>query len=245
MTSRSRRLDSGLTLLEVLAAAMIFAMVMTVLIGTSSTAVHSVGVSSRRLEANLLADAVLADLEIQMKQGYAPDPSELPTQHEDFAVLATRIDVLGDAGGAPGGVLAGLGGSSGDITSMLATGLPEVGTYLRQYDIEVSWIEQDGTHSVRRTTFAYDWDLATEELGDLFASAAGGGSSTGLGSDSDSDDRDASGGSNDRDAGDGLRGATDAEKAFYREQQKNRPCRDGHNASNSAACDIPGSVLRR
>ena len=54
----TRARQAGLTLLEVLAAAMIFAMVMTVLIGTSSSAVHRVGMSARRLEANTVADGV-------------------------------------------------------------------------------------------------------------------------------------------------------------------------------------------
>ena len=62
--TRSERREAGLTLLEVLAAAMIFAMVMTVLIGTSSNAVHHVGVSARRLEAGLVADNLLSDLEM-------------------------------------------------------------------------------------------------------------------------------------------------------------------------------------
>jgi len=164
------RRKAGLTLLEVLAAAMIFAMVMTVLIGTSSTAVHNVGQSARRLEANLLADEILADLEIQMKQGYAPEVSELPTESEDFAIQTTRTDVIpGDPNASPASALQALAGSTGDITAMLATGLPEVGAYLRQYDIEVSWVEQEGTQTVRRTTFAYDWDLAAAELPELFA----------------------------------------------------------------------------
>ena len=69
----SRHRELGLSLLEVLAAAMIFAMVMTVLISTSSTAVYHIGASVRRLEASMLADRILADLEIEMKQGIAPE----------------------------------------------------------------------------------------------------------------------------------------------------------------------------
>jgi len=46
------RSECGLTLLEVLAAFLIFAMVFTVLVGTSQTAVHSQGLAARRLEAN-------------------------------------------------------------------------------------------------------------------------------------------------------------------------------------------------
>jgi len=83
---RTRRGEFGLTLLEVLAAAMIFAMVMTVLISTSSTAVHNVGVSARRLEANLVAEEMLADLEIQMKQGIAPEIDENELTRDPYAM---------------------------------------------------------------------------------------------------------------------------------------------------------------
>ncbi len=164
--------ESGLTLLEVLASAMIFAMVMTVLIGTSSTAVHNVGMSARRLEANLIADEILADLEIQMKRGIAPEISDSEPDREFFAVQTTRADLVTTEPAAPD--------EGDDITSMLSHGLPEVAKHLKQYDIEVSWIEQSGTHSVTRTTFAYDWELAAVEFAGLFARPDGTGGASGI-----------------------------------------------------------------
>jgi Tfp pilus assembly protein PilV len=162
----NRQLDRGergLTLLEVLAAAMIFALVMTVLISTSSTAVHNVGVSARRLEANLVADELLADLEIQMKQGIAPVIEENETTRDQYAIRVFRTEIVQDQTSADSG------GTQFSVASMLGAELPEVAKHLKQYDIEVSWFEQNGPQRVTRTTFAFDWQTAAIEYSDLFA----------------------------------------------------------------------------
>jgi len=193
----TRRKELGLTLLEVLAAAMIFAMVMTVLIGTSSTAVHNVGVSARRLEANLVADEMLADLEIQMKQGFAPEVDENESTRDQYSILVIRTDLFQESDAAE----ANSGGTAGAIASLLGSDLPEVAKHLKQYDIEVSWIEQNGPQTVSRTTFAFDWETAAIEFGDLFARsnrAGGGTEQSGDGSD---------GGAGGATGGDGAEGA--------------------------------------
>jgi hypothetical protein len=160
---RFRRGELGLTLLEVLAAAMIFAMVMTVLISTSSTAVHNVGVSARRLEANLVADEFLADLEIQMKQGIAPVIEENETTRDQYAIRVFRTEIVPDQAAADSG------GTQLSVASMFGAKLPEVAKHLKQYDIEVSWFEQNGPQRVTRTSFAFDWQTAAIEYSDLFA----------------------------------------------------------------------------
>jgi hypothetical protein len=180
--------EVGLTLLEVLAAAMIFSMVMTVLVGTSSTAVHNMGMSARRLEANLVADELLADLEIQMKQGFAPEIDEGEFEREQYSIRMRRTDLVPDAGAGPAGALGDLGDAGLGISSMLGSELPEVAQYLKQYDIEVSWIEQDGPQSVTRTTFAFDWQTAALEHSDLFAHAGSTGGNVGGGDDENPDD---------------------------------------------------------
>ncbi len=181
-----RRSEAGLTLLEVLAAVMIFAMVMTVLIGTSTSAVHHIGVSSRRLEADLVADNLLSELEIQIKQGTAPAIEEEEFTREQFSVRMWRTAILpdqsGDASDAATG-LAGAGASAGgDIVMLLGSALPEVAGHLMQYDIDVSWLEQNGPQSVTRTTFAFDWQAAQAELA-AFAQDANRQGVSGLGTD--------------------------------------------------------------
>lgn len=196
--------ERGLTLLEVLAATMIFALVMTVLVGTSSTAVHRSGLAARRLEANLLADAVVADLEIQMRKKIAPvlEKTEWTTEDEEYVVrvqnrslqeaLAAPAETLeDDAAGAATPALSGPGstqiGADAGIGTLLAGELPEVAKHLRQYDIEIVWIGADGPESVTRATFAFDWQAAQLEYAALFEAAGGAGGAAGTGDDADAD----------------------------------------------------------
>lgn len=191
--TRARRHARGLTLLEVLAATMIFALVMTVLVGTSTTAVHRSGVAARRLEANLLADAIVADLEIDMRKQIAPvlERTEWTTEDENYVVRVqnrsiqealaapaeTVADEVAEASGAASPAASGpgatqIGGGAG-IGTLLAGELPEVAKHLRQYDIEVVWIGPDGPESLTRTTFAFDWQAAKIEYAALFEGAGG------------------------------------------------------------------------
>ena len=182
---RTHHSEPGFTLLEVLAATTIFAMVMTVLISTSSTAVHRVGVSARRLEANLVADEILVDLEIQLKLGIAPEVDQSESTRDQYVIRVLRTDLFQD----PGPTDSVDAGSS--IASMLGSELPEVAKHLKQYDIEVSWFEQNGPQRVTRTTFAFDWQSATIEFSSLFRSSSGignGADQLGSGSGDESED---------------------------------------------------------
>lgn len=216
MTTRDRaRREDGLTLLEVLAATMIFALVMTVLVGTSSTAVHRSGLSARRLEAGLVADAVVADLEIGMRKRTAPvlERSEWKTEDEAgeeeysirvldrpikeaLAAPATSVadEVAAEAGAsAPDQPATKIG--SGSIGTLLAGDLPEVAKHLHQYDVEVAWVGVDGPESVTRTTFAFDWQAAQAEFGELFAAAGAGRDEEGAAEDDDDESGDGNNGS--------------------------------------------------
>lgn len=198
MSAHAPRRAAGFTLLEVLASAIIFAMVITVLVGTSTTAVQRIGTSARELEADLLAEALLADLEIQIRQGIAPAVEEDETEIEGYSVRMSRIQFAPEQnapGGRPSLPLPGaarnpdtkpdIAGS--DVALLLASNLPEVAKFLNQYDIEVSWLERDQTRSVRRTTFAFDWESAAIEYADLFARGQSGGNGPGTGLDADGD----------------------------------------------------------
>ena len=158
---------------------MIFAMVMTVLVGTSSTAVHRSGKAAKRLEANLIADAFLADLEIQIKQRIAPTLDETESNREDFTIQAKRVSLLGEAAGGPALGLGGFGDAdegagATEIAGLLANDLPEVIKHLYQYEIDVSWVDSSGVQNVTRTTFAFDWQAAALEFAELFQGAGSG-----------------------------------------------------------------------
>jgi len=178
MVAPHRRRERGLTLLEVLAAFLIFSLVFTVLVGTSQTAVHSQGLALRRLEASLLADEVLADLEVQIQQRLTPILAE-DASRDLFEVEVTSSPVAGPAPAqgaaaapAPGDALS-LAGAGGGA-AQLAASLPEAAPFLLRYDIVVRWLESEGPQQVERTTFAFDWETASVALADLFAVAGGG-----------------------------------------------------------------------
>jgi hypothetical protein len=145
----------------VLAAAMIFAMVMTVSISTSSAAVFHIGASVRRLEASMLADRILADLEIEMKQGIAPESTD-EFEQDPYTIRIGRIDLTQDIGAHDPN------NEESIIVSTLGAELPEVLNHLGRYDIEVSWMEQSGPQSVTRISFAFDWQNARTEFSTLF-----------------------------------------------------------------------------
>ena len=173
----------GFTLLEVLAAAMIFAAVVTVLIGSSSETIHRAQISRNRLEASELADREMALLEaILVQQGALPEDKE--DLDEEFLVRvwsepalenlgggSTRSEISGDAVQA----LATGGQGAVGIGALIAAQVPGIDAFLRRYEIRVEWTDGAVVDSVRRTTFAFDWQGAREALPELFQSAGGGG----------------------------------------------------------------------
>jgi type II secretion system protein I len=172
----------GFTLLEVLAAVMIFSAVVTILIGSSSETIHRAQISRDRLQASEIADREMAMLEaILSQQESLPDDKE--ELGEEFTVRMwseSALDNLGGGGGRGGAI-------SGDSVQALATGdrgavgigpllaaqVPGIDVFLRRYEIRVEWTDGAVADSVRRTTFAFDWQAAREALPDLFAEAGG------------------------------------------------------------------------
>jgi type II secretory pathway pseudopilin PulG len=173
--TRLHHRQRGLTLLEVLAAFMIFSLVFTVLVGSSQSGVHSQGTSARKLAANEVADRVLADIEVAMAKHELPLIEENEYPLEEFTI---RIEERGLFDEDPGGnddafafadALA--GGPS--VAGLLDAELPNVAKHLRRYDIEVEWIEGAEAQILRRTTFAFDWPAAEIETGGLLSEVAG------------------------------------------------------------------------
>lgn len=166
--------QAGLTLLEVLAAFMIFSLVFTVLVGSSQSAVQNQGSAMRRLAANEVADGVLADLEIPMAQHELPVVEASEYVLEEFSVRITEQGFLPGGGGPPAAAAnpAQLMAGGLDLASLLATQLPDVGKYLKRYDVEVAWVEGATERSVQRTTFGFDWTAARADATGIFGAAA-------------------------------------------------------------------------
>jgi Tfp pilus assembly protein PilV len=185
------RTAAGLTLLEVLAATLIFSLVMSVLVGSSQMGVQRAGDSARRLEASQLADAIVADLEIQMRDGIAPplEREEWTSEDERYRIRAVDRSLqqaLSESSSSASSDAAAAGpsaagttriGGGGGIGALLAAELPEAAKHLHQYDIEIGWDGPSGPESLTRTTFAFDWQAAQVEFADLFAAAGAGGGS--------------------------------------------------------------------
>jgi prepilin-type N-terminal cleavage/methylation domain-containing protein len=162
---------NGFTLLEVLASAMIFAMVVTVLIGTSSNAVHRVGLSASRLEASLIAEEELALLESFLNTHRTP-PDDKEETKDRFAVRVYSEPAVDDFGGGIVGSpeQSGDPGNStpGSVAGILAAEAPGVDQFLLRYEIRVEWIEGALPETIRRTTYAFDWEGARAALPELF-----------------------------------------------------------------------------
>jgi type II secretory pathway pseudopilin PulG len=156
---RSAARGAGFTLLEVLAAFLIFAVLFTVLAGTASEAFRSEGANRRRLEASLLADAKLAELEEE-----TPEIGE-ESEEDDIFLITTSVspltaEMLGleldldpdrgqeerrsrdDDGLAP--------------TSILSPDTAQNEAPLRRIDLLVEWQEGDRNLVIRRSTIALD-----------------------------------------------------------------------------------------
>jgi prepilin-type N-terminal cleavage/methylation domain-containing protein len=168
-----RRSGAGFTLLEVLAATLIFAIVMVVLIGSSTEAIHRVGLSASRLEASALADRELARLE-SVLQARAQPPQDYEETVDDFVIRVWSEPALNgnDAPSqpppGPGLDLAGGGAGLAALGPMIQMVAPGIEAFLLRYEIRVEWIEGVAPGSVGRTTYAFDWPGAQAALPDLF-----------------------------------------------------------------------------
>ena len=175
----SRPHDDGFTLLEVLAAVAILGIAYITLGSSGIQGLQHEGEARRRLEASLLADSVLSDIEAKIEAGVAPPLGDDEREEGDFKIVVEiapfsivvpeeqRKDGkrLGNARSRLGGsgaqaqqpVLPGpslLGGDSG----------PGAASPLRRIDVTIVWNEGFGERSVSRTTFALDREAAGATL---------------------------------------------------------------------------------
>ncbi len=149
-TSRDRRRSGAFTLLEVLAAVLVLGLLYAVLADVAMQGLRSEGETNRRLEASLLADRVLADIEQEIAAGSAPpidvteseqEPYYIEVRVEPLAMPAGLVDPQSPEGAALQDILGGEGQQEPRLRSIL---------------IRVAWFEVEDERSVVRTTFALD-----------------------------------------------------------------------------------------
>ncbi len=161
-----RNSDGGFTLIEVLGAVAILAILYTTLSTVAIRGLRSEGESRRMLEASLLADWELSEFELELQTGAAPEIGITRSEEEDgftvtweVAPLQTKIFKTAlekeqernaanpDAQMAP--VPTGQAGATN----------ADAPPFLR-VDLRVSWFEAGNERSVTRTIFAVDEDAA-------------------------------------------------------------------------------------
>jgi prepilin-type N-terminal cleavage/methylation domain-containing protein len=151
-----RRTERGFTLIEVLAAVAVLGLLYTVLAEGAMQALRAEGVSKRRLEASLLADSRLAEVELELEGNSVPAVGATESEEDDFRVVVTvepfdlMLPGLGAEDEKPGPLL-------GDLTQ-------DRSSPLRKIEVRVFWFEGQGELKVVRTTFALDMLAIDTEL---------------------------------------------------------------------------------
>ncbi|MCU0669497.1 MAG: prepilin-type N-terminal cleavage/methylation domain-containing protein [Myxococcota bacterium] len=177
----------GFTLLEVLAAVAILAIAYTTLGSSGLQGLQQEGEARRRLQASLLADATIAEIESAIEAGTAPPVGEEETESEDYRIQVsvepfTLVVPEVEAGGGGkrlGNAQSRLGGERS--SAQAAPGESLLGpsgagrggqSPLRRIAVRVVWDEGFGERVAARTTFALDGEAAAATIQALAQAAA-------------------------------------------------------------------------
>jgi type II secretory pathway pseudopilin PulG len=178
-----RRSERGFSLLEVLAAVSLLIVLFIPLVRSAIDGLRSEGESRRRMEASLLADNALADLEADLLIGIAPAIGEESWEVDEFRgttrVTSFDLPVPDDADSAEEQRrLAGIDSLDGNLGIRQSIFPPPNSSQvspLRKIEITVSWpgygdpelgAEDVGERNrVVRTTFAFDLASVQQLLG--------------------------------------------------------------------------------
>jgi hypothetical protein len=135
-----------------MAAVAVVAIVFSTLARVASEGLRSQGVSKRRLEASLLADSLLAEIEVQFAGGIAPEIGESESEEGAFSIIVsvTSFDL---ASALPE---SGFGDTDPTKEATLAGVLGDEVSPVRAIEIAVTWIEGFDEYSVIRNTFGID-----------------------------------------------------------------------------------------
>jgi hypothetical protein len=136
-------------LFEVLAAVALMGLVYSLLAQAAIQGIRAEGENQRRLEASLLADELITDIEDMIASGDAPPIGRSEEEVDDFqvALIVDELDlesVLTLSGDDP----------IRERSAFFDTG--EAPSRLRTVKIEVSWRETAYERVIRRTTYAFD-----------------------------------------------------------------------------------------
>jgi len=153
------RFERAFTLFEVLAAVALLGILYTTLARVAMEGIRAEGESRRRLEASLLADDILSELEIGFDAGDLPELGTTEREEGDFRVTV-KISTY-DLPPIP---------ASPQSTRKQRTDAEPKGILagqenpLRQIEVKVGWLEGEFERQVERTSFAFDFVAVADEL---------------------------------------------------------------------------------
>lgn len=147
--ARRARAPRGFTLIEVLGAVLVLAVLYTVLAEIAITGLRAEGENRRRLEASLLADDMLMEIESRLLTGDVP-PIGREEEEDDPYTITLEVRAIDPNSVLPPGPF-----GRPTLAAELLGGDGEAGP-LRVIEISVAWLEIEDERVVRRTTFAFD-----------------------------------------------------------------------------------------
>ena len=151
------RRSEAFTLLEVLAAVAILAIWFLVIASTAIQGVRAEGLSRRRLEAALIADRRLLEIETSALDGSIPPNGTDEVEEADFdVVVSVNPFVLDDTVPASRNDAA----DPPNLEPLLARDLGTRNQDLRRVDVQVIWDEAGREQTVERTSFIFDLQSA-------------------------------------------------------------------------------------
>jgi prepilin-type N-terminal cleavage/methylation domain-containing protein len=157
------RIQRGFTLLEVLAAVAILGIWFSVLANAAIMGQRKEGENERRVRASLIADRVLADLELGFAAGEFPVEESEEFEEDEFQVSVdaqpfseVEFGQLDEA-----------------LESLFAEELASLAVDIHSFEVRVTWTEGTSEKVVTRLTYAWDSSALYETLAGLDLGSAG------------------------------------------------------------------------
>ncbi len=157
--------ESGMTLLEVMVAVAVLALLYTALAELSFQGLRMEGDAGRRFQASLLADAKLTELENTFRSGSAPDLGR-DVEEADLFVIETEVDAF-DASFLGPALMERARQDPRDAPparELLIIPRGRGAPYLYNVRVAVRWDEAGSEREVIRTTIGFDAARARELL---------------------------------------------------------------------------------
>jgi prepilin-type N-terminal cleavage/methylation domain-containing protein len=156
-----RRAERALTLLEVMAAVALLGIVFTYLAKAATQGVRSEADSKLRMEASLLADATLAEIETRLAAGEPLELELTEVEEEPFrvSVEVTPYELPVELAGDPE--------TTAPPRSALGAAGADVPNLIQRVEVRVVWDDGIFERSAERVTFAFDTEAATALMGGL------------------------------------------------------------------------------